>query len=218
MPNEITMTEDRIEELSKKLFRHLFPLDHLPQELSEIVDKYGAFRKELRKESDRGCALLATSQLELNLEKLLSKKMVGSNKHKKKLFEFNGPLGTFSSRILITYSIGLISKFHMDDLQAVRKIRNEFGHTPKPINFDNETIGNLCKSLKFKRPGNKTHRDMFISSVSFIYGGLIGLAIKETAYSMKEEIDVEMIQKTSMAFEEYAQDALELISKSKTRQ
>jgi DNA-binding MltR family transcriptional regulator len=68
------------------------------------------FRRELTKETDRGCALMAASFLDYELEKLLREKLVGSKNHLDTLFEFNGPLGTFSSRIRLSYSLGLIPK------------------------------------------------------------------------------------------------------------
>jgi DNA-binding MltR family transcriptional regulator len=106
--------------------------------LRENILEWVTFTSELSKESDRGCALLAASHLDFLIEDLLKVKMVGTKKQVQSLFDFNGPMGTFSSRILISFSIGLISKSYVKDLQIIRKVRNEFGHSPSIINFDNE--------------------------------------------------------------------------------
>lgn len=111
----------------------------------EIILK---FRQELSKETDRGCALMAASFLDYTLEKTLRDKLVGNKNHLDRLFDFNGPLGTFSSRIKLSYSIGLIPKEIMNDLDLIRKVRNEFGHKYEPITFDTPLISNWLNNLK----------------------------------------------------------------------
>jgi DNA-binding MltR family transcriptional regulator len=111
----------------------------------EIVSK---IREQLDAESDRGCCLMAVSFIENEIERLISQKLVGSKKFIKNLFEFNGPLGTFSSKIKMAYTLGFISKNMMEDLEIIRKVRNEFGHTFEPINFETETINQRIKQLK----------------------------------------------------------------------
>lgn len=185
------MNEKEYIELQRKIIEKLIPLDKLPKEISENALDYLAFRRELTKESDRGCALLAASHLDFLLEKMLDAKLIGTSKQRKALFEFNGPLGTFSSRILVSYSIGLLTKYHVDDLQIIRKVRNEFGHSPTTIDFGNPKISTLCNNLKLIVRSNKTPKAKFITSVSFISGGLKALATIEKRFVEKPEIDIE---------------------------
>lgn len=112
---------------------------------SEIVAE---FRSALDLESDRGCALLAISFLEEELKMLLKKCLVDTPEVDEKIFSFNGPLGTFSSKIEIAFSLGKISKTIKDELNLLRKIRNHFGHSPTPIDFNTHPINERCKSLK----------------------------------------------------------------------
>jgi hypothetical protein len=81
------------------------------------------FRHTLNSETDRGCALMAAAFLENELEKLLRKTLIGTNKQKDDLFMFNGPLGTFSAKIKIAYASGLLSENNFHDLELIRKIR-----------------------------------------------------------------------------------------------
>ena len=104
--------KDPIAEVQKRLMEILVPFDKMPADVKETSMEFISFRRELTKESDRGCALLAASHLEYMLEKALRKRLCGSKNHLDTLFSFNGPLGTFSGRILIIYSIGLFSKNH----------------------------------------------------------------------------------------------------------
>src|SRR5690606_31044209 len=99
-------------------------------------------------ESDRGCALMAAAFLESEIENLLKIKLIGTNSFIKELFSFNGPLGTFSSKIKMAYSLGLISKYTMGDLDIIRRIRNSFGHEYKPLSFETKEIKDQVNALK----------------------------------------------------------------------
>lgn len=79
--------------------------------------------------------MLAAAHLDFLLEQLLREILVGSKKHHDKLFDFNGPLGTFSCKVSLSYSLGLISFEMMHDINIIRRIRNEFGHSPFIISF-----------------------------------------------------------------------------------
>lgn len=123
-------------------------------------------RAELETESDRGCCLMAVSFIDNELKCLLKGKLVGSNKLLKELFEFNGPLGTFSSKIKMAYCLGYISKDIYHDLEIIRKTRNDFGHNYSTINFETENLKAKILQLKghfhdlTKRP-----RSIFVTTV-----------------------------------------------------
>src|SRR5690606_37481533 len=59
----------------------------------------------------------------------------------------NAPLGTFSSRVLSAYCLGLISEDEFKDIEIIRKIRNDFAHNLLEISFDNQSIMDRCKNL-----------------------------------------------------------------------
>ncbi|TXI09803.1 MAG: hypothetical protein E6Q76_04985 [Rhizobium sp.] len=98
-------------------------------------------KEELAKESDRGCALVAAAYLESELHDLLRGFLVQQNEAQAKaLFDFNGPLGTFSSKIKMSYALGLISAETQRGLDALRKIRNEFAHLHEPVTFGSDAV------------------------------------------------------------------------------
>lgn len=89
-------------------------------------------------ESDRGCVLLGAAILEQRLAELfcftfktndISRKIADS------IFDSNGPLSTFSSKIKLAYALGYIDRLAYEDLEKIRKIRNEFAHTAKAVDF-----------------------------------------------------------------------------------
>lgn len=192
----------------KKIMKGFSAKNKLPKELMDASLEYFSVRKELITESNRGCALLATSQLEIALEKLLRKKIVGNKKHKDSLFNLNGSLGTFSSKVQISYSIGLISKIEKDDLNLIRKIRNEFGHSYRIIDFEDEKIKLFCDKIQLYRPSNKTNRSKFLSSVSFILGGVIGQTYKEGAFKELKSMSKEEVFLNGMSADNFVTEFL----------
>jgi DNA-binding MltR family transcriptional regulator len=122
------------------------------------------FRQSLDPETDRGCALMAAAYLDSELEKLLRKYLVNNDAVQSQLFEHSGPLGSFSSRIDLAYLLGLIGRNAHRDLHLIRRIRNEFGHVPRPISFDDPQLASRCRELyhdtigKAVRPRTKFNR------------------------------------------------------------
>lgn len=98
---------------------------------------------------DRGLVLAVASFAEEALGELLKAFMVPSEATNLLLDGFNAPLGTFSSRIKASYSMGLIGKNQYSNLETLRKIRNEFAHTWKNVNFQEPRIYSLVDSMKF---------------------------------------------------------------------
>ena len=63
--------KDEISELNKRLLDWIVPFDKLPKEIKDLTFEFVEFRRELTKESDRGCSLLAAAHLDYMFEKLL---------------------------------------------------------------------------------------------------------------------------------------------------
>jgi DNA-binding MltR family transcriptional regulator len=93
---------------------------------------------DLINESDRGAVIVAAALLEDDLNEIL-KKIVQRNelsaKYIKEMFDLNGPLSSFSSKALICYGFGIISKDIFDDLTKIRKLRNKFAHSSDRVDF-----------------------------------------------------------------------------------
>ena len=80
--------------------------------------------------SDRSCVIVAAAYIDELLEYLLKNFVYSpsSEKEDKDLFSGYGPLSSFSSKILLSYRLGLISNYEYKTLQIIRKIRNTFAH------------------------------------------------------------------------------------------
>ena len=115
--------------------------------VSENLENVMRFRASLTSESDRGCALLAAAYLDSELEKLLDKLFVNNASVKKEMLDQSRPLSSFSAKIDMAYLLGLLGPKAHRDLHLIRKVRNEFGHVPVELNFDNQEIKNRCGEL-----------------------------------------------------------------------
>lgn len=92
-------------------------------------------------ESDRGAVLLAASQLELILEKALhsiAPEGISNNKLQA-IFEFSGPLGTFSAKINMAYYFRIIGIDAHSSLNVLRKLRNDVAHECKEFSLANHS-------------------------------------------------------------------------------
>ena len=155
------------------------------EKIPELNDRFKEqidLRMSLNKESDRGAVLLSVAYLENYLENALKSKLIGSQKHLKKLFEFNGALGTFSSKIDMSLSIGIINDKVYSDLNTLRKIRNKFAHHFELIDLASSNVE--ASILNLKLCPRRTHvksspRQIFISTIFFLIGLLQGITVKK---------------------------------------
>jgi DNA-binding MltR family transcriptional regulator len=118
----------------------------------EVNQKRDELFESLSKESDRGVVLTSASFLDEALEVLLrerfSIRQPKSKSSMKPLFQPFGPLSTFSGKITICYAIDLIGKWMYEDLEIVRKLRNEFAHSFGVARFDLPISVQLTERLK----------------------------------------------------------------------
>lgn len=107
--------------------------------------------KIIANESDRGCVLVGAAYLESWLEKLL-RYHLNPNEDKNKivdeLFKPESALGSFSSKIKISYCLKLINKDSYHDFEIIRKIRNICAHSSDNIFFGTKEVISLSANLK----------------------------------------------------------------------
>jgi len=140
------MTETiNIQNLTNALLETIAELPNT--KIKEYIIEIAEFRMGLAVESDRASGLMSAAFLEDYLSRLIGAFMVDNIKVKSEIFSHNGPLGTFSSKIDMAFMLGLISDNTKRDLHLLRKIRNEFAHSAKPLEFTNSAINSRCGEL-----------------------------------------------------------------------
>ena len=115
--------------------------------LDKIIQSFNCLDSEIESVSDRACAIVCGAFLDNLIQELLLEFLCKDSKTQdNKLFSQNGPLATFSSKILLVYRLGLISKYEYDCLNLIRKIRNNFAHNLTIDSFECEIIRELLSN------------------------------------------------------------------------
>jgi len=152
-----------------------------------ILELDAILSKSLFNESGRGALLIATSHVEDFLASLIKAVMPieVSAKDKDRLFAYPGPLCSFSSKIELAYAFRLIDKSLYDNLNALRKIRNDAAH--KPAEFALEELSQKMIAVYSLGPGFYTLING--TSTEFVVKQRIERVekyLKEQGYSEKE--------------------------------
>lgn len=95
---------------------------------NKVRADFEEFVNEFHNESDRAAVILGASKLDQLLAMLLEKHFLPYPNNSDPLFSNNGPLGTFSSKIDLSYRLGLIDAPLSKSIHLIRRIRNEFAH------------------------------------------------------------------------------------------
>ena len=99
------------------------------------------FARIVQQESDRGAIMLCATMIDDSLRDRLSVAFSAANKaDRDRLFDLQGPAGTFSSRILLASSLGVITREERASIDLIRHMRNACAHAQNNLNFDSPTI------------------------------------------------------------------------------
>lgn len=124
-------------------------------------------------ESPRGAVLVACSFLDEQLRAIIDAFLVSSSDKAMLLDGFNAPLGTFSARIKAAHCLGLLTDIERDDLETLRKIRNEFAHSHR-VNFDSQRVVDLCKNIHHAA---KPYADVKVNAFGQFSSGAVALVL-----------------------------------------
>lgn len=116
---------------------------------NEAFGGFNLLTRSLRNLDDRGLVLSLSAFAEDALGSLLKAYMHPCEATSQLLEGFNAPLGTLSSRIKAAYSLGLITKEQIMDLERLRKIRNEFAHEWRPMSLSQPKLEALVKAMNY---------------------------------------------------------------------
>jgi hypothetical protein len=113
-------------------------------------DDVAASVADLSAESDRGAIMIAATQVEDMLEHRIVQLMpnaLASEPLRKKVFEIDGPIASFSRKTLVAFAMGIIDERYKDLIELVREIRNACAHSRKPISMKTPELRAICEVL-----------------------------------------------------------------------
>ena len=172
----------------------------LSEIINQLFDEVCEFRSFLNNESDTGCALMAAAYLDAELAKLLRAILVDDSMLLDKIFSHSGSLGTFSSRIDFAYMLGLIGKKAHRDLHLIRKIRNDFGHSSRPLYFTDAPMVSRCSELYHRtRAENCSPRSIFTNVTLGVLAAIHAEMLKAERKTARKDLEItdETREKTS---------------------
>jgi hypothetical protein len=109
------------------------------------VDEREAMEQEFYGDSDRACGILQASWVELMVERTLRGRLRFEGASR--IFDMNGPLGSFSNKITIAYGLGIFGTKTKHDLELIRHVRNGFAHCQLPLRFHTPQVKGVCDNL-----------------------------------------------------------------------
>ena len=113
------------------------------------LKEFVPFLDVINGESPRGGVLVAAAFLENLLYQILQSFLIEGKAQEQLLSGFNAPIGTFSAKIALSATLGVITERERRECELIRKIRNKFAHHIHPT-FEDEDIKSLCLELTFR--------------------------------------------------------------------
>jgi hypothetical protein len=112
------------------------------------------------------------------------------------VFGQSRPIATFAARIDVAYLAGLLPKNAHRELHLIRRIRNEFGHSPVAANFKTAAIAARCRELKCKLSDDLAPRIALEHSAFFLLGAIDKAQDEIPQIKPRDSIDIESIKST----------------------
>jgi hypothetical protein len=129
------------------------------------ADDIGPMEEEFYGQNDRACGILFGGWIDLALVSAIKSTLRPdlTSGLEKDLFDFEGPLGTFSSRINLAYALLIFGEKTKHDLELIRLIRNQFAHCRLPLRFEVPEVSAVCAHLQLPDTDQTTNPFMFAS-------------------------------------------------------
>lgn len=134
----------------KKMLSSLKDLSNMQfladEHIKEVTD-------ELATQSDRGAALIAAALLDISLRQAMLCRFVHFKDFTETMYMDQGaPLGSFSARITVARAMGVIGEVAESHLNCIRRIRNQFAHSPIKVDFTHDAVASEIESLAPDNP------------------------------------------------------------------
>lgn len=168
---------------------HRIGRDELLQRLTKLskirasTDDIDEHIARLKAESDRGVMILAATMLDDALLTALGRALPRANsKMRSEIFSNDGPLATFSKRIMFAEAAGLISPIVAKQMNVIRRIRNAAAHAHAAVDFSLDEVKQALatmfqdneKSDDFETWSQAKVRNFYLQICGYLADHLIG--------------------------------------------
>jgi hypothetical protein len=111
------------------------------------ADEFALAVDAIRKETDRGAAIIGCAIVEEALTAALLVEIVNRDVLDAAFRDDGGPFSTMARKTVAAYALGLCSKTTRGDVDTVRAVRNQFSHALLHISFLTPEIVEACSKL-----------------------------------------------------------------------
>jgi len=128
-------------------------------------------------ENDGGTIILAAAGIEDMLEYQILARLPGLKgdiEAQKRLFENDGPLGSFAKKLSMAYAMGFVDKPYRKLIDIIREMRNACADERKPSSLASPDLHAACKAVikemlpELKDRSLATLRNAFVCKCAFI--------------------------------------------------
>jgi hypothetical protein len=109
------------------------------------VEDREVMEMEYYAEGDRACAILQATWTELIVERTLRARLRFEGASQ--IFDSNGPIASFSDKIIMAFGMGVFGTKTRHDLNLIRHLRNGFAHCRLPLRFNSPEVKGVCDNL-----------------------------------------------------------------------
>lgn len=113
------------------------------EKYERMAETMWKIKAELRKESERGCVVLAFAWMDDQLSANLRKFLLPSAQQSEKADELLGvgrPIGDAATKIDLCLRLGILQPNTHKSLHMFRRLRNDFAHLASNISFEDQSI------------------------------------------------------------------------------
>lgn len=164
------------------------------------LEEIGAIHEEADNGNDRTAAILLAISVENKLRDSLFSKLSIHSEFQDELTGRDGPMSSFSQKILLGFVLGLYDANIQAEMRIIRHIRNAFAHSERPITFTTPEIAEACKKLrtiflkghsagKFSKydPAHFKSRDLYTATCIALENYLITKTLKREKARRRQE-------------------------------
>lgn len=136
----------------------------------------------LQHESDRGTVIMTAAMIEDTLTQALERRFSHlTRKEIDAMFDFNGPMGTFSAKIKCAQAFGIIDRATRNHVEMVREMRNACAHSQNALTFKDDILRNAVFSMLSEEDANNFKDDHTYVRIAFVLmtGVIANIIIEE---------------------------------------
>lgn len=146
-PKDATI-EEKLDFFKKSKAAIAVEITNIQKQQATIIGIFNQMTDAVMSQGPHAVALVYVQLVDNELTELIFGHMPGMDRHlDRSLFKGSAPLATFSAKIDLAKSMGIIDSALWSELHRLRKLRNKFAHAHKVLSFEDQVVIDHVNSL-----------------------------------------------------------------------